>query len=182
MRTFLAGLAVSVLSFISVCEGAIAATFGPDNASIEFSVRFFVITKIRGTFEQFSGTYSFNQVDLEASAVSVTIDTASIRTDSEGRDRDLRSENFFDVENFPEMTFVSQDVLATSQLDGGIAGDLTLIGTTKAVQLSVAIEGEQFVATARIRRSDFGMTFGRPFVGDIVEIRIAVDLDSVASD
>lgn len=182
MRTFLAGLAVSVLSFISVCEGAIAATFGPGNASIEFSVRFFVITKIRGTFEQFSGTYSFNQVDLEASAVTVTIDTASIRTDSERRDRDLRSENFFDVENFPEMTFVSQDVLATSQLDGGIAGDLTLIGTTKAVQLSVAIEGEQFVATARIRRSDFGMTFGRPFVGDIVEIRIAVDLDSVASD
>ncbi len=182
MRTFLARLAICVLSFISVCEGAIAATFGPGNASIEFSVRYFVIAKVRGTFEQFAGTYSFNQADLEASAVTVTIDTASIKTDSERRDRDLRSEDFFDVENFPEMTFASHDMVATSQLDGGIAGDLTLIGTTKAVQLSVALEGEQFVARARIRRSDFGMSYGRPFVGDIVEIRIAVDLDSEASD
>lgn len=101
---------VSLLALASVVFAAAAVAadryaFDPAHTSVAFSVRHLVINNIRGKFTDFTGTILFDEADLTKSSVTVTIKTASIDTDVDKRDDDLRSASFFDAAKHPGITF-----------------------------------------------------------------------------
>ncbi len=111
------------------------------------------------------------------------------RTDDQARDDHLRSPDFFNAAEFPEMTFASTGIERTSDKTGKITGDLTLLGVTKPVTLDVTfnqraphplpqyngVEVAGFSATTTIKRSDFGMSTFVPAIGDEIEIILEVE-------
>lgn len=167
-------------------------TVDPSHTSVTFTVRHMMITNVRGEFGTVSGEAVYDPSRPEASKVSATVDVASINTREEKRDAHLRSGDFFDVEHHPKMTFASRSARAKG---GGleIVGDLTIRGTTREVVLTVEDVtpvhvdpwgGRRIGASARakIKRSDFGMTWntaleaGGVLVGDEVSIQLDVSL------
>jgi len=175
-----------------------------NHSNVGFLIRH-LFTKVSGRFTEFSGQISFDEANPEQSTAEVTIKTASVNTDNEQRDKDLRSPNFFDVEKFPEMTFRSKSVKATSQNTANVTGDLTLHGVTKEVVLKVEFTGKGkgagpqgtivpgrdpttivtgWDATTTVMRSDFGMNWnqmveGTRVVADEVQIELHVEAESL---
>lgn len=173
-------------------EGLTAGTYtiDPTHTEISFSVRHLAISKVRGHFQTFAGTVEVAE-HIEDSTASATIDVASIDTNQAQRDEHLRTSDFFNVEEFPEMTFKSTSVA----VDGGdltINGDLTLRGVTKPVALDAEFGGATvdgygntkvgFEATTKINRQDFGVTWnaateaGGLTLGDVITITIDAQL------
>jgi polyisoprenoid-binding protein YceI len=167
--------------------------FDKAHSAIKFKVKH-LLTNTWGEFKDYNGTISYDPENLDATKVIVTINPSSIDTENEKRDGHLRSPDFFDVETFPEMKFVSKGFRKTS--DGAkIDGYLTIHGVTKEVTLDV--EGPSapinFMgmtkiaasATTTINRTDFGLTWnktleaGNLLVGEDVTIMIDVELDKV---
>lgn len=159
------------------------------HSDISFRIRHFM-SRVRGTFNQWSGTITADSGQWAAGAVDVTLETASVDTRHERRDADLRSANFFDAANHPTITFKSTKVEAS----GGtivITGDLTIKGVTRPVVLEgrflgleAAGAGRQrvgFEARGTINRVDYGVTWNRvlegggAMLGDDVEIEIAIE-------
>ncbi len=153
-------------------------TIDPTHTEVGFTVRH-LMGKVRGKFETVEGTLVTAE-DVTASTVSVTVDLSSINTGTADRDNHLRSGDFFDVESHPQMTFVTTGVVQKSDTDFAIAGDLTIRGTTKPVELAVEFLGEGkdpwggtrvgIEATGVISRKDFGITFNIPVEGEKVMI------------
>ncbi|HEX2753257.1 MAG TPA: YceI family protein, partial [Alphaproteobacteria bacterium] len=115
-----------------------------------------------------------------------TIDTNSLTMDDDAWEKHLKNEDFFNVEKFPAMTFKSTKVEKTGDNTGRVTGDLTLLGVTKPVTLDVIFNKggihpyskkyvAGFSATGKLNRSEFGMTYGLPGVGDEVNISIEVE-------
>jgi polyisoprenoid-binding protein YceI len=163
----------------------------PAHTSVEFAVRHLMISTVRGRFADVQGTVRLDPADLSSAELDVTIGTASIDTRVAQRDDHLRSADFFDVEQFPVLTFKSRRVDVQGD-DVTLTGDLTIRGVTGRVSLAVTPQGEQadpwggtrrgFEATGRIKRSDFGLTWnqvleaGGVAVGDEVTITIDAQL------
>lgn len=103
---------------------------------IGFSVKYMGYAKVRGRFETFNGTFKYNENDISKTSVSLSIDVNSMDTDNEWRDKDLKSENWFDAEKFSEITFISKEVKPT---DSGfeIIGDLTIKTVTKEIVIKM---------------------------------------------
>ncbi len=140
----------------------------------------------QGEFTDYEGHFSFDKAQPEKSAVEATIRTASLQMGDAKWDRHMKSADFFNVEKFPEMTFRSTDVRVLSEDTADITGDLTILGMTKPVVLHTKLNkvgaypmgnkyAAGFSATAKIKRSDFGMSYGIPMVADDVDIRIEVE-------
>ena len=159
------------------------------HSNIDFSIRHLVIAKVRGRFTKFSGAIELDADDLAKSKVSVEIEAASISTNDDKRDAHLRSADFFDVENFPLITFTSKQV----EVDGSdlrVTGALTIHGVTRDVVLQAESLGTAkdpwgneriaFAAKTAIDRKDFGLRWnqvleaGGLLVGDKVEIELEV--------
>jgi polyisoprenoid-binding protein YceI len=161
-------------------------TIDATHTEIGFSVRH-LVSKVRGKFEAFEGTI-VTQEDLTASTVSVSVDLNSINTGTADRDNHLRSADFFEVETHPTMTFVSTGIVQKSDTDFVVAGDLTIKGVSKPVELATEFLGEGgdpwggtrvgIEATAEISRKEFGIDFniplegGKVMVGDKISIHI----------
>jgi polyisoprenoid-binding protein YceI len=164
-------------------------TIDASHSEVGFSVRHLGISKTRGRFGAFSGDIVVAERP-EDSRVTVEIDATSIDTKDAGRDEHLRSADFFDVEQFPTLTFVTTAVTA----DGDhwkVAGDLTIAGVTKPVVLATELSGlaadpwgndrVAFTASTEINREDFGLTWnaaleaGGVLVGKTVKIDIEVE-------
>ncbi len=113
--------------------------FYPIEAShsfISFSVTYMGYAEVRGNFADFKGTFRYDPDDITKTSVSLSVDVASIDTDLEWRDNDLKSENWFDAEKFPKITFVSKNV--TSKGEGfTVIGDLTIRDVTKEIAIEV---------------------------------------------
>lgn len=154
----------------------------PAHSEVGFMIRH-LMSKVRGGFTAFSGSLEIAE-DLEASEVRVTVDMSSIDTRNADRDKHLRTADIFDVDNHPEMTFVSTK-LREHELDG----ELTVRGVTRPVTLSVEFNGvgddpwggtrAGFSATAMISRRDYGIEFNIPVgegmtLGDKVGISLEV--------
>jgi polyisoprenoid-binding protein YceI len=167
-------------------------TLDPAHSSVGFSVRHMMITNVRGEFQRFAGELDFDPREPGAARLSATVEVASIFTREAQRDAHLRSADFFDVENHPTMTFTSRRVIAVGA-GHEVVGDLTIRGTTREVRLvveDVTAEhtdpwGKRRIgasARAKIRRSDFGITWnaalelGGVLVGDEVTIHIEASL------
>jgi polyisoprenoid-binding protein YceI len=137
------------------------------HSTVSFTVKHLMISKVRGTFDGFSGTIVTSEVPAENS-VNATIDMATINTNQADRDGHLRTNDFFNIEEFPSATFVSSSV----NIDGDdmtVDGQLTLRGVTKPVTLTGEFGGiatnpyGQTIAAASvstvINRADFGVNY-----------------------
>jgi len=164
----------------------------PYHTQVEFSAKHLGMMTVRGHFAEVSATGNIDVGHPEASSVEVTISTASIRTNHEVRDNDLRSSNFLEVDKYPTMTFRSTAVEPAGQDQWALTGDLTIKGNTRPVTLQVTRLGEfndpgmmghriAYSAHTRIDRRDFGLTFnmlldGRWVVSDEIQIGIEGEL------
>lgn len=158
------------------------------HTDIAFVARHAMVTKVRGTFDEFEGSVVVDQENPAVSVAKAVIKTASVNTGNEDRDGHVRGDDFFSVEQFPEMTFESTsfDIQGNS---GTVTGDLTLKGITKPVTLDVEIFGVEedpfgntrvgFEASTKINRKDFGVDFQAPLGsgGVLVSEQITIQID-----
>lgn len=165
-------------------------TIDAAHSSVGFAVRHMVVSKTRGRFTKFSGTFAFDPENPQASHVAVTIEAASVETHDAQRDGHLKSADFFDAENHKELTFKSKRVEGKGG-DLKVIGDLTIRGTTHEVTLDVEYAGggkdpwgnerAGFSGKTSINRKDYGLTWnstletGGLLVGEKVEIEIDVE-------
>jgi len=164
-------------------------TIDPVHSEVGFTVRHMMVSKVRGKFTKYEGELVTGDNPLESS-VQASIDLNSIDTGNPDRDNHLRSADFFEVENFPTMTFRSTGV----REDGGdyiLDGELTLKGVTKPVSLKLELGGfgqdpyggtrAGFTATGEIQRSDFHVDFnaaletGGVVVSDKVSLHLEIE-------
>jgi polyisoprenoid-binding protein YceI len=172
---------------------AFASTWEIDSShsSAQFAVKHMMVSNVRGTFGKTAGTVNLDDKDITKSTIEATIDAATINTNEPKRDEHLKSPDFFDVAKYPTITFKSTKV-AKAGKNLNVTGDLTMHGVTKPVTL--AVEGPTpetkdawgnvrrgAVATTKIKRSDFGLTWNKALeaggvaVGD--EVTITLDLE-----
>ena len=160
------------------------------HSSLHFSVRHLVIAKVRGAFARWSGAVQVPDGDFSKATVAVTIDASSIETGVADRDGHLKSPDFFDAAQYPELRFVGKRVQRRSGDEIDVIGDLTIKGITREVVLRVEQHGQAkdpwgnvraaFTATTTIDRKDFGLTWnqaletGGVLVGDKVEIEAEI--------
>jgi polyisoprenoid-binding protein YceI len=187
----MAGLAV----IFSLPASATASTWqiDPQHSSAQFAVRHMTISTVRGAFSKITGTLVLDDQDVTKSTVDVTIDVSTVDTREPDRDKDLRSDRFFDVAHFPTMTFKSKKVEQAGAGKLKVTGDLTIRGTTKEVVLDVDGPAPPMkdpwgnlrtaaTATTKVNRQDFGVKWnakldnGGVVVGDDVSITIDVEL------
>lgn len=159
------------------------------HSDVSFTVRHMMVSKVRGTFRDFSGQI-VTGADPFTSSVTAEIALDSIDTGNSQRDNHVRSADFFDVASFPTMSYRSTAVTATD--DGfEVGGELTLKGVTRSVPLSLELNGftadpyggtrAGFSATAQINRRDFGVDISMPMdgggvvVGDKVTISLEIE-------
>jgi polyisoprenoid-binding protein YceI len=192
-RVLLSGLAVAALATSAVAQ-VNTWQIDPNHSAAQFSVRHMMISTVRGAFTKMSGTAQYDPADLSKTVVEVTIDAASVDTRSDGRDKDLRSPNFFDVEKFPNLTFKSTHTEATGSGKLKLTGDLTIHGVTKQVVFDVdgptpPIKDQRgnlhmgASATTKINRKDFGLMWNAVIEGGGVmvsdEVTITMDVELV---
>ncbi len=161
----------------------------PAHTRLGFVARHAMVTKVRGSFETFEGHAHLDAADPTKSSATLTIQVASITTGQEQRDAHLRTNDFFDVPSFPEMTFHSTAVTATGSDTFEMTGDLTLKGTTRPVTLSFEFSGSSkdpygnlragFEGKAQINRSDWGVSFNAALEtgGLLVSEKITLEFD-----
>lgn len=171
--------------------------FDTVHSTVGFSVRHLVIAKVRGRFTAWSGSLELDDDDLARSSVQVSIDAGSIDTGTPDRDTHLRSPDFFDVENFPRLSFTSQRIEPLGGDRYRVHGDLTIRDVTREVVLDSEFSGRAkdpwgndrvaFTAKASLNRHDFGLKWnqaletGGVVVGERVDIEIEVQAVKAAA-
>lgn len=175
--------------------------FETGHTAAEFSARHMMVTNVRGHFKDVHGTLSFDPKRPGESYVDVVIDARKIWSGEPARDDHLRSADFLDVENFPEIRFHGDDVVVIGESDYRVTGDLTIRGVTRPVALDVHYLGQWptpwwedgvdkgpkiragFVARTSINRQDFGVNWnGALDRGGIVvgnEVEITIDAEAI---
>ena len=188
MRRLLLASTLLTLGFTPLSAHAQVENYKFDkvHTQIFFSVDHLGFTQSTGQFLNFDGGFVFDRTAPEKSSVEVTIKTDSINMNDEKWDAHLKNADFFNVEKFPDMTFKSTGIEKTGEKTANIKGDLTILGVTKPVTLATTFNKADkhpmadeyhagFSAETTIKRSDFGMKFGLPAVGDDVKININVE-------
>ncbi len=164
----------------------------PAHSTIGFSVRHLEINWVEGLFRNYTGTIHYDESDITRSSVEFTAKVESIDTGVAGRDKHLRTADFFDAEKYPEMTFKSTRVERKGKDGYVLHGDLTLKGVTKPVALPFTITGAVkdpwgntrfgVEAHTKINRRDFGVNYGNAFAGGLDvgnEVEISLRLEAV---
>ena len=166
----------------------------PAHSVVEFKVKHMMISNVKGSFPKVSGVLTLDEANPAASKVEASVEVASIETRDAQRDGHLKSADFFDVEKYPTMTFVST---AVNPAAGTVEGDLTIKGITNKVTFEV--EGPTLPAkdpwgnlrvaisaTTKISRKEFGLTWnaaletGGVLVGDDVTITLDAEFVKAA--
>ncbi|HWG99061.1 MAG TPA: YceI family protein [Pilimelia sp.] len=144
-------------------------TIDPTHTQIGFVARHAMVTKVRGAFDDFTGTVTFDAADPAATAVTVTIQAASINTRNAQRDAHLRSNDFLAMDSHPQITFVSTGLRVTGDATFDLTGDLTIKGVTNPITVPFTYEGAArdpfgnlrlgFAGAVEINRRDYGVTW-----------------------
>ena len=160
----------------------------PTHTTFSFVTRHAMVTKVRGSFEKFEGQAIVDGSSPETSSLSVNIDVASVTTRNADRDAHLRSADFFDVERFPNMVFVSTNIA----VDGDtveVTGDLTIKDVTNSVTFPLEFQGSAkdpfgntrvgFEGSVQVLRSDFGLTWNAALEtgGFLVSDKVTLELE-----
>ena len=167
-------------------------TIDPSHTTVEFVAKHMMITTVKGRFAELTGTIVADETNIAGSSVEATLQAASLDTRSEQRDAHLRSPDFLDVENYPEVTFKSTAISGTKQ-SFTVTGDLTIRGVTRPITLHASFEGEgkdpwggtraSFSAKGKFDRGDFGLTWNVALeTGGILvsnEVKINIEAQAV---
>ena len=164
---------------------------------IEFSAKHMMVTTVKGRFKRFSGEVHIDEANPAESKVDVTIDTTSIDTGAEPRDNHLRSADFFDVEKYPTITFISKRIEPLGDERYRVTGDLTMHGVTREIPLEITREGvtktlqgkqlQAFSAALTVNRKDFELEWnvalesGGWLVSDQIKISLEVEVVETAA-
>jgi polyisoprenoid-binding protein YceI len=177
---------IILFAVILATTTAFAQTWKFDKAHshITFTVTHLMLTDVDGTFKDFSATITASKPDFSDAKFDFTANTASVNTENDQRDADLRSENFFDVTKYPTLTFTSTSVKPAAANHYTVTGNLTIHGISKPVVFDLWYRGTitnpmtkspdaGFQATGVIKRSDynFGSKYGSAILSDEVTFK-----------
>jgi polyisoprenoid-binding protein YceI len=161
----------------------------PAHSRLGFVARHAMVTKVRGSFEEFEGSAELSFEDPTKSSASLTFQVGSITTGNAQRDGHLRTNDFFDVEAYPVATFQSTSVRVIDDTTYEMVGDLTLKGVTKPVTITWELTGTEtdpygnlragFEGRATLNRKDWGVNFNAALEsgGVLVSEKIVLELD-----
>jgi polyisoprenoid-binding protein YceI len=162
-------------------------TIDPAHSRIGFVARHAMVTKVRGSFNEFEGHGYFDADDPSQSHLQLTIEAASIDTRSADRDGHLRSNDFFDMETHPQISFASTSVEALSEGTYRVTGDLTIKGVTKPVSVDFDYAGDAvdpfgnhrvgFEGSVVVNRKDWGVNWNAPLEAGGVLVSEKVTLE-----
>ncbi len=180
-----------ILSFISL-HAQTKWSFDKAHSKVQFKVTHMVISEVTGQFKNYDGTVEATKEDFTDAKINFTIDVNSIDTDNEQRDNHLKSDDFFNAEKYPKITFISKSFKKVGNNKFKLTGDLTIRDITKQVDLDVIYNGTVkdpwgniragFKVTGRVNRFDFGLKWnallelGGAVVDKDVDIIIDVEL------
>ena len=154
-------------------------------STVGFSVPHMMVSTVTGTFEKFSGDLQGNIADLTKCKIGFQVDVSSIETKNRDRDLHLCSEDFFDAQRFPLMTFSSRSIYHDKDGKYQMSGDLTVKDMTKRAVFcitpqEVSIFGATYLVEGEIKRKDFGLVWNRAIeaggvmVGDIIDVQLMI--------
>jgi polyisoprenoid-binding protein YceI len=178
----------TIVMLLAGTAAAVAADYVIDltHSHVLFMVDHLGLAKMVGLFTNFNGNFSLDSENVAASKLAVTIKTDSLQTQFAPRDKDLKGADWFNVTEFPEMTFVGTEFAKKDEHTGTITGNLTLHGTTKPVTLDVVLNkvGQNpldkknsagLSARGTLKRSDFGMKAFLGPIGDEIDLIIEIE-------
>ncbi len=170
-------------SFLPAAEWKIDSA----HSSASFAVKHMMVSTVRGSFSGLKGIVDYDPTNLAAAKASLSIPAKTVDSHDDMRDKDLRGPDFFDVDKYPEITFVSKKVVPGSGKGFALVGDLTIHGVIKEVTFQV--EGPEApvkdskgnlhsgaTATTKINRKDFGLVWNKALDGGGVMVSDNVDL------
>jgi polyisoprenoid-binding protein YceI len=164
----------------------------PEHTSITFFVQHLGYADLAGMFLESSGSFRFDEDTRQLANLRIAVETASVFTNHERRDGHLRSADFLNVEEFPEMVFVGRSIEPLGERSARLTGELTLLGVTRPLTLEISLNkagrypflDERYAigidARGTLRRSEFGMTYGGDWVGD--EIRLVIGFEAIRQE
>ncbi len=164
--------------------------FDKEHTTILFFINHVGFSDMVGVFTTFNGSFTFDPAHPEEGKVDITLKPSGIRTSSETLDKELQGDKFFNTDKFPSIHFVSNSVKVTGDHTGDLSGNLTMLGITKPVTLHVHFNKADyhpltqnfvagFSAQATLKRSDFGMNYLIPMVG---EVRLEIQTEGTDID
>lgn len=164
-------------------------TIDPSHSRVGFVARHAMVTKVRGAFKEFEGRGHFDAADPSRTNLSLTIKADSLDTGSQDRDEHLRTNDFFDMEQYPELSFTSTEVKQTGEDTFEVTGDLTIKDTTKPVTVEFEFTGAAtdpfgnhrigFEGSTKVNRKDWGLTWNAPLEagGVLVGEKVTLEFD-----
>lgn len=168
-------------------------TIDPSHTRLGFVARHAMVTKVRGSFSDFQGHLTLDGANPAGSSASVTVQLGSVDSGNADRDAHLINADFFDIEQFPTMTFASTGVKQTDDDEFLLLGDLTIKNVTRPVEIEVELDGivtdpfgntrAGFEGEAEISRKDFDLNWNVPLDagGVLVSDKIKIQLDISAT-
>jgi polyisoprenoid-binding protein YceI len=171
MRRLFSAIVMSAVAGLSISTAATPASAADNYAvdgvhsSVSFQIQHMGISRVHGRFNKFEGTFAIDKADPAKSSFNLSIKTDSVDTGNDGRDKHLRSGDYFDAKQYAEITFKSTTVKAAK--DGyEVEGDFTMHGKTKKIKFALqggkeidfmGMKKTGFITDLTIKRSDFGM-------------------------
>jgi polyisoprenoid-binding protein YceI len=165
----------------------------PDHSGAAFSVRHMMIANVRGQFCKVGGTVYFDPLNITNSSIELSIDASSIFTGILKRDEHLKSADFFDVDKYPTISFISTRVHSVNGNQAQVSGDLTIHGITRQITVSVEFSGPVndpfgdgssmgFAVSAIINREDYRIMWNQPMANNGImvsrEVQLFIDLEA----
>ncbi|MDI6804888.1 MAG: YceI family protein [Bacteroidota bacterium] len=175
-----------IIFSITVASTQTVWKIDPAHSGVEFTVTYLVISEVKGRFTEFEGTLTQTKDDFTDSKIEATINVKSISTDNERRDKHLLTADFFNSENFPDITFKNTSFKSNGKNKFNITGDLTINGITKPVKLDALFKGETkdpygnsragFKATTSVNRFDYDVKWNAPLETGVLVVGKTVDI------
>ena len=182
-----AALALAGLAFVSSADAADRWVIDKSHAHVTFTADHLGFSVVHGQFREFDADIAFDPERIEDASVRFTIKAESVDTFWPRRDEHIRSADFLNVAEHPEITFVSTAVARTGDNTAAVTGDLTMIGETRPVTFEATLNKlgpnpftnqplAGFTVTGEIRRADWGMTYGGDAFAAVIPVRIDLEL------
>ena len=194
MKT-VAKISIAVATLLLTSSNALAASYKIDttHAQIQFKVKHFGISSVKGIFTDFEGTFEYDPENVKASKAEAKIKAASVNTANKKRDDHLRADDFLNATATPEISFVSKEIKDVDGATFTIVGDLTIRGITKPVELETEFGGAAkdpwgneraaFIAKTTINRKDFGIEMSKTLeTGGLIvgeDVKIEIELEGI---
>jgi polyisoprenoid-binding protein YceI len=188
MKTVMKALVASMLLWgISAAMPASAQTYqiDPVHSSLLFRVKHMDTAYVYGMFTSMKGTVVVDEANPARSSINIEVDANSVYTHNEQRDNHLRGPDFFNTRQFPTITFKSTQVRRINANTVQVRGDLTIRGVTRPITANVTLTGKGknpqgkdiigFETRFTIRRSEFGIRYGLPGLGNEVQVTLSIE-------